>query len=174
MKQNVFMNPIRQRILQYLLLHEKGTVKEIYAALEDVPMATLYRHINMLLKHKYLEIIQEIPKRGAVEKTFVLAVNPMGTTVDNESISYLIDSSLLFIMKSFQTYFAQEDRNPQEDMIALTTSALFLSQEEFMELSQKIGVIMSEYLEQKPKAGRQLRNITFISSPNKDEPKPKE
>ena len=25
----VFMNPVRQRIIQYLLVHEKGTVKEI-------------------------------------------------------------------------------------------------------------------------------------------------
>ena len=29
----VFMNPVRQRIIQYLLVHEKGTVKEIKKAL---------------------------------------------------------------------------------------------------------------------------------------------
>ena len=33
----VFMNPVRQRIIQYLLVHEKGTVKEIKKALPDVP-----------------------------------------------------------------------------------------------------------------------------------------
>ena len=44
----VFMNPVRQRIIQYLLVHEKGTVKEIKKALPDVPSASLYRHIKIL------------------------------------------------------------------------------------------------------------------------------
>ena len=39
----IVMNPVRQRIFQYLLLHETGTVKEIRKALPDVPGASLYR-----------------------------------------------------------------------------------------------------------------------------------
>lgn len=33
----IVMNPVRQRIFQYLLLHETGTVKEIRKALPDLP-----------------------------------------------------------------------------------------------------------------------------------------
>ena len=33
----VVMNPVRQRIFQYLLIHEKGTVKEIKKELQDIP-----------------------------------------------------------------------------------------------------------------------------------------
>lgn len=40
------MNPARQRIFQYFLLHETGTVKEIRKALPDIPSARLYRHIK--------------------------------------------------------------------------------------------------------------------------------
>ena len=40
----VFMNPVRQRIIQYLLVHEKGTVKEMKKVLSDIPNASLYRH----------------------------------------------------------------------------------------------------------------------------------
>ena len=32
----VVMNPVRQRIFQYLLIHEKGTVKEIKKELQDI------------------------------------------------------------------------------------------------------------------------------------------
>ena len=39
----IVMNPVRQRIFQYFLLHETGTVKEIRKALPDVPSASLYR-----------------------------------------------------------------------------------------------------------------------------------
>ena len=44
----VVMNPVRQRIFQYFLLHEAGTVKELKRALPDVPNASLYRHIKVL------------------------------------------------------------------------------------------------------------------------------
>ena len=39
----IVMNPARQRVFQYFLLHETGTVKEIRKALPDVPSASLYR-----------------------------------------------------------------------------------------------------------------------------------
>ena len=44
----IVMNPVRQRIFQYFLLHETGTVKEVRKALPDVPGASLYRHIKIL------------------------------------------------------------------------------------------------------------------------------
>lgn len=44
----IVLNPVRQRIFQYFLLHKTGTVKEIRKALPDVPSASLYRHIKIL------------------------------------------------------------------------------------------------------------------------------
>ena len=44
----IVMNPVRQRIFQYFLLHETGTVKKIRKALPDIPSASLYRHIKVL------------------------------------------------------------------------------------------------------------------------------
>ena len=41
----VVMNPVRQRIIQYLILHGEGTAKEMQAELSDIPVASLYRHI---------------------------------------------------------------------------------------------------------------------------------
>ena len=40
----IVMNPVRQRIFQYFLLHETGTVKEIRKVLPDIPSASLYRY----------------------------------------------------------------------------------------------------------------------------------
>ena len=40
----VVMNPVRQRIIQFLMVHERGTVKEIKSKLKDVPTPSLYRH----------------------------------------------------------------------------------------------------------------------------------
>ena len=62
----IVMNPVRQRIFQYLLLHETGTVKEIRKALPDVPGASLYRHMKLLTEHGILTVVGENRIRGTV------------------------------------------------------------------------------------------------------------
>lgn len=50
----IVMNPARQRIFQYLLVNETGTVKEMRKALPDIPSASLYRHVKILLDNGIL------------------------------------------------------------------------------------------------------------------------
>ena len=47
----VFMNPVRQRIIQYLLVHEKGTVKEI-----NFPLFCPKCKENFLIEAQNMEI----------------------------------------------------------------------------------------------------------------------
>ena len=68
----IVMNPVRQRIFQYLLVHETGTVKEIRKALPDVPSASLYRHMKILTEHGILTVIGENRIRGTVESIYQL------------------------------------------------------------------------------------------------------
>ena len=68
----IVMNPVRQRIFQYFLLHETGTVKEVKKALPDVPNASLYRHIKILTDSSILIIVDENRIRGTVESVYQL------------------------------------------------------------------------------------------------------
>ena len=63
----IVMNPARQRIFQYLLIHETGTVKEMRKALPDIPSASLYRHVKILLDNGILTVVEENRIRGTVE-----------------------------------------------------------------------------------------------------------
>ncbi len=65
----IVMNPVRQRIFQYFLLHETGTVKELRKALPDVPSASLYRHIKILADRSILTVVGENRIRGTVESS---------------------------------------------------------------------------------------------------------
>ena len=65
----VVMNPVRQRIFQYFLLHETGTVKEVKNALPDVPSASLYRHMKILADSSILTVVGENRIRGTVESS---------------------------------------------------------------------------------------------------------
>ena len=72
----IVMNPVRQRIFQYLLLHETGTVKEIRKALPDVPGASLYRHMKLLTESGILTVVGENRIRGTVESISRLGSAP--------------------------------------------------------------------------------------------------
>lgn len=68
----IAMNSARQRIFQYFLLHETGTVKEIRKALPDIPSASLYRHIKILADSSILMVVGENRIRGTVESVYQL------------------------------------------------------------------------------------------------------
>lgn len=38
----VVMNPVRQRIIQFLMINGKGTVKEMKSRLNDIPTPSMY------------------------------------------------------------------------------------------------------------------------------------
>lgn len=161
---SAIMNPVRQRVLQYLLLHESGTVSAIRLELSDVPPASLYRHINIMLEAGLITVAEERKIRGTVEKTYRLAAQPPDGT-EPKDYPLLFQSGLLSLLASFQQYFQSEQPDPYKDMLTLTTSTLLLTDEEFMELLQKIWALYQEVLGNKPSAGRKQRRITLISSP---------
>lgn len=160
----IIMNPIRQRIVQYLIIHGQGTTKEIGAELSDIPPASLYRHVKVLFDNNCIEIADEKKIRGTIERTWKLAQNPIDP-VSPEDIATLFRSGLLSLLGNFETYFLSEDADPQRDLLSLTTSTIMLTDEEFMDMMQKIGNIFNEVIYNQPGDGRKPRRLTFISSP---------
>lgn len=163
---DIIMNPVRQRIVQYFILHPKATVSEIAAELSDVSRASLYRHIKILFEAGCLEVLEEKPVRGTVERTYGLVSQPMGNDVSKQDVSMLIQNSLFAIMASFAQYFQNSStEDAQKDMISVSSCTLLLSDKEFTDMLGKIGQVYNEYLNNKPTAERKERCLTFISAP---------
>lgn len=161
---DVIMNPVRQRIAQYLLLHRTGTVNEIGAALSDVPRPSLYRHMNVLLEAGCIEVVGQRSVRGAVERTYALVEQPMGNPSQQE-VGGMVHGILTSVMAGFARYFAQSNADPQRDLLSVSSSTLMLSDAEMMELLQRIGAVFNDYIQNEPGGGRRPRNILFISAP---------
>lgn len=138
----IVMNPVRQRIFQYLLLHETGTVKEIRKALPDVPGASLYRHMKLLTESGILAVVGENRIRGTVESIYSL----------NRSAS-------------FARYFSGGGADPRRDMLLMTTCTLTLTDEEFTGFLTEINQTALKYMDIGVKEGSRQRQITLISSP---------
>lgn len=158
----IVMNPVRQRIFQYLLVHETGTVKEIRKALPDVPSASLYRHMKILTEHGILTVIGENRIRGTVESIYQLNKSALEIEDANGSA---VQSALLGICASFAKYFSGDSPDPKKDMLLMTTCTLTLNDTEFMDFLTEINQVALKYMDIPIKDGSKTRQIALISAP---------
>lgn len=166
-KAEIILNPTRQRILQYLAINKKGTTKEIKSALSDIPPASLYRQIKVLLDAGMIEVVEEKKIRGTVEKTYSMK-NELIDPNNHAELDVVIQTALCLIGQSFQDYFARKDADPQRDLLSFGTATLLLSDEEFETLFREISCAITKVLHNTPAENRKPRRITFISSPEED------
>ncbi len=157
----ILMNPVRQRIFQYLLIHQKATVKEMTKVLVDIPEASLYRNVKILADNRILKVSEENRIRGTVEKVYV--INEQALNVDDNGKS--VQLALLRISSAFAQYFAEKDVNPQKDMLMLSVCTLNLSDDDFQHYLQEINRITMEYVEKEVTDRSKVRQVTLISSP---------
>lgn len=158
----VVMNPVRQRIFQYFLLHETGTVKDIKKALPDVPSASLYRHIKILADSSILMIVGENRIRGTVESIY--RMNKSALSAGNES-GEAVQMSLMSICAAFAKYFSGGNADPERDMLLFTNCTLLLTDGEFSDFLSEINEVALRYMKVEAKAGSKTRQITLISAP---------
>ena len=158
----IVMNPVRQRIFQYLLVHKTGTVKEIRTALPDVPSASLYRHMKILTENSILMVVGENRIRGTVESIYTLNKSALEI---NDADGAAVQTALLGICASFAKYFSGESPDPKKDMLLMTTCTLTLKDEEFMDFLSEINQVAVKYMDIPIKEGSKTRQITLISAP---------
>lgn len=158
----VFMNPVRQRIIQYLLVHEKGTVKEMKKDLPDVPNASLYRHVKVLNDYEFILVIEEHKIRGTVENVYQL--NRAALEVDDED-GTAVQVSLLSLCASFAKYFASGHADPRKDLLMLTSCTLTLNDDDFIQFLKELNEVASKYMSKPVTQTSVSRQITLVSSP---------
>ncbi len=70
------MNPVRIKIIREITLKKTATTKELQEICQDIPQATLYRHIQNLLKNGIIHVVSENKVRGLFEKVYAIKENP--------------------------------------------------------------------------------------------------
>ena len=156
------MNPVRQRIFQYLLVNKTGTVKEIRKALPDIPSASLYRHMKILTDHSILTVVGENRIRGTVESVYQLNQSALET---EDADGAGVQTALLRLCASFAKYFSGGQADPRKDMLLLTTCTLRLTDEEFMQFLSEINQLAVKYMNAEVCKTSRTRQITLISAP---------
>ena len=153
----VFIHPVRLRILQYLSIHQSATTSEILDQLTGVSKASMYNNIKLLEQNEAIEVIKENQIRGTIEKTYALK------KIKNDNDFNAILTFLLTLLQEFQQYY-EKDGNPAEDMLFAGRDYLMLNDAEYREFIQEYEELCRRYFGRNSE-GAKLRNISIISSP---------
>ncbi|HJC24667.1 MAG TPA: helix-turn-helix domain-containing protein [Candidatus Eisenbergiella merdavium] len=165
------VNPVKCKLLLEIHSQGKTTAKHLADTYNDIPQATLYRHLKKMLSDGILQVVEETQVRGTVEKTYSLAygINSTMETMLKENsgelyMQYFIQYILGFA-KQFQKYCQSPNINIQKDMTGFSLSPLYLSDDELTSLVTDISRIIGAVKNNKPNPERQLRTIGVIVSP---------
>ena len=176
MENNLFdllVHPIRLRIVT-AMSNDQMTSKEIAEALPDIPQTTLYRHINALIEGGLLEIVEEIPQRGTVERVLGFKTQPSLQPEDLIGLSKdkLKDTFTLIMYTLLNEALGTLDKFPEDQEIDLLREGfqfsecqLNLTDEEYNQMNQKILQIMVEAMNHKPAPERKRRIFSYMFIP---------
>lgn len=167
-------NPVKCKLLLEIHSLGKATAKHLADIYNDIPQATLYRHLKKMLSDGILQVVDETQIRGTVEKTYALAFNisdSMETILEKNSGELYMQYFMQYILgfaKQFQEYCQSPNINIKEDMTGFSLSPLYLSDEELTSLVTSISQIIDTVKNNEPKPERKLRTIGIIVSPTEN------
>lgn len=166
----LLLHPIRMRIIQAFMPDKQLTAGQLSEVMTDIPQASLYRHLAIMLKANVIEVVAEQRVRGTVEKTYRLKQATFTREqVENMSPEEHTRAFFTFtthLLSQFERYVHQEDTDFYRDGVSYRQAAVYLDDEEFTELMQQIGKLMMKANENKPRDGRKLRTIANIVIPD--------
>lgn len=161
----VLLNPVRSRIIQYVARHQTVTAGDLAAWITDVPRTTLYRHLKILTENNVLTVVAENRVRGSVERTYALNITSLS---EQNSVENATRNAFGFLMKlysDFERYFSRGEVDQAADKFFLSNISLLLSETEFNELLGQLNELLKRYIDNPPNESRRARSISFISSP---------
>ncbi|OLO60204.1 DNA-binding protein [Actinomyces oris] len=175
MASSALLHPVRLRIIQTLLADGDLTPHQLHAHLVDVPIATLYRHVNHLASHGLIEVAQERQVRGTSEKTYRVTpgmANPTPQDLGSLSREELMTVFTVFttgLIGDFSAYIRDGDRpDLTEDRVNFTQASFWATQAEVDTFLDTVSQALQNLLGNQPGGDRRRRTLTTVLIPRPD------
>jgi hypothetical protein len=168
---DVLLHPVRLRIWQAFLGDRALTTTELRRELPDVPPASLYRHVSLLVENGVLAVAAERRVRGAVERTYILraAASSIGdrelAEMSKEEHEAAFRAYLAGLFADFERYLSEGDVDYVRDRVGYRVAAMWLSDEEFDEMVRELVALLQPRLANARKRGRQRRVLGTVFLP---------
>lgn len=140
--------------------------------LGDVPQATLYRHVNQLHEGGLLEVVDEQSVRGGVERTYGVVAEAVALGADDYHDASAEDHLRYFttflgtLIDAFGAYLDEGTGNFAADGVGYRQVPLWLTDDEFGEVTAALRDAVRPALDNAPTAERRRRLITTIVMPD--------
>ncbi|MFJ7406602.1 MULTISPECIES: helix-turn-helix domain-containing protein [unclassified Lysinibacillus] len=174
-KAEILMHPVRIKISQALMRNKENglTPLEMVRIIQDVPQATLYRHIQLLLDAGIIKIIKEKKVRSVTEKYYVLNEdaarldsNDWKTTNIEDKISY-ISYYQLSLLSQYQGYLSSlENKSCSDDRATFSLLELNIKEEEFENFQRELNNLMLKYYQKNSNENVLTRTIAITIIPD--------
>ncbi len=149
-----------------LLEYKDMTVREIKEKLNDVPKATLYRHIKKMYENKLIRVSKTKMVNGLKQHTYTLHKDAIITEEDFKNISgeertkvYL--TNFMSFIKSLIKIFR---KNTLEGNFSVTfiKFKMHVTKEESKEMYRRVKEVLDDYTKNEPREDRNFEEIALI------------
>lgn len=165
---------MRARIL-VALQDRPLTPRQISPLMEDVPLGTLYRHLNILLEAGLIEVVRERRVNGTLERQFalVMAADYLDNTdreqLTAEDIVGLVSVLTGVVQAAFQRYIRDASLPLSEGEASFIVKSLYLTPEEYAQFRQQVIELLAKAgREPSPEYERRFFGYFSVPDPEQD------
>jgi hypothetical protein len=168
---DLLLHPVRLRVVQAFLGDRTLTTADLRAALPDVPLASLYRHVALLADAGVLEVAGERKVRGAAERSYRLVTAAASVGVEDardvppEEHRRAFATFAAGLLADFDRYLDRGEADLARDGVGYRQLGLWLDDEEFAALLADLRAVLSARLDNAPTGTRRRRLITTVTLP---------
>ena len=167
---DLLLHPVRLRVVQAFLGERTLTTGELGAELADVPTASLYRHVGLLVDAGVLAVVSERKVRGAAERRYRLvleAASADATGMSAEDHRRGFATFVAALLGDFHRYLDRAGSSPDlaADGVGYRQAALWLDDDEFAELLGELRALVAARTALPQRDGRRRRIISTVLMP---------
>src|SRR5215470_1309504 len=168
---DLLLHPVRLRIVKAFLGDRALTATQLAAELDDVPAASIYRHVALLSKAGVLQVVAERRIRGAVERTYILrllaaaiAPDEVATMTVDEHIQAFM-AYIAGLLGDFDRYVGAGPPDQVRDGADYRVAAMWLTDAEFADFLRDLANVALPRLANAPGKGRRRRMLYSVLLP---------
>jgi DNA-binding transcriptional ArsR family regulator len=170
---DVLLHPTRMRIVRAFAGTGERTAKDLAKMLDDIPPATLYRHLRRLTQVGVLTVTAETPVRGALERSY--RINPKAVTVPAEELGAIDPEThqkyfsvfIASLLEDFGRYARSGDVDVRRDDVHYLQVPMLASAEEFKGFMEALMTLINKFAKRGPGKHRVRRTVSIVTLPEK-------
>ncbi len=170
MEFELFKNQTRFKIALELIDKEKGlSIMQLNQLLEDVPQATLYRHMNSMFEDGLVKIVNTKKTRSGEEKFY--AINTETYKIDEEEwnqASYdekvnFVTFYFMYILQSYKNY--HKTIGKKKDQSTFSIAKFNLDESKFEDFQSELNSLFKKYYDESQNDNSKERTISLVIIP---------